>query len=311
MNIRYLQNHEINQDKWDDCIAHSFNGLVYAYTWYLDSICEEWHALVEGDYERVFPLVVKRKFTIELLYQPFFTQQLGVFSRKILNQDVVTEFVNKIPSKFKYVEINLNALNKVDGRSFTVIPQLNLELDIINPYEKIKIRYSKNLSRNLKKASKAQLSLNKNCKPDEVVRLFKENNGKQYRNITALDYLRFKRMIYTAVYKGMADVYGVYDRTNELCAGGVFIRSHNRASFLFSGLSKFGKEISAMPFLIDSYIQDHAEHHLTFDFEGSNNKQLARFYKSFGAQEVWYSKLILNRMNFIQTFAFNIHRKLK
>ena len=311
MNIRYLQNHEIDQDKWDDCIAHSFNGLVYAYSWYLDAICDEWHALVENDYERVFPMVVKRKYGVDLLYQPFFTQQLGVFSRKILNQDVVDEFIGQIPSKFKYVEINLNTLNKVDDEKNELIPQLNLELDIIKAYDKIASKYSKNLQRNLKKAENAQLSLNKNSKPDEVIRLFRENNGAQYRHITDTDFMRFKRMVYAAVYKGMADIYGVYDRTNELCAGGVFMRSHNRASFLFSGLSTLGKKEGAMPFLLDTYIKDHAERHLTFDFEGSNNVSLAKFYKGFGAQEIWYSKLIINRMNAFQKLAFNIHRKLK
>jgi len=311
MNIRYLQNHEIDQDKWDDCIVHSFNGLVYAYTWYLDAICEEWHALVEDDYERVFPLIMKRKFGVDLLYQPFFTQQLGLFSRKILDQDVVDEFVNKIPLKFKYVEINLNTHNKIDVQKFNITPQLNLELDIINSYTQIKTKYSKNLQRNLKKAVDANLSLNKNANPDEVIRLFKENKGKQYRHITESDYLRFKRMVYTAVYKGMADVYGVYDRTNELCAGGIFMRSHNRASFIFSGLSDSGKELGAMPFLLDAYIQDHAERHLTFDFEGSNNESLARFYKGFGAQKIWYSKLIINRMNCFQKIAFRWYRKLK
>ena len=137
MNIRYLQNHEIDQDKWDDCIAHSFNGLVYAYSWYLDAICDEWHALVENDYERVFPMVVKRKYGVDLLYQPFFTQQLGVFSRKILNQDVVDEFIGQIPSKFKYIEINLNTLNKVDDEKNQIIQQQNLEFDIIKSYDKI------------------------------------------------------------------------------------------------------------------------------------------------------------------------------
>ena len=311
MNIRYLQNHEIEADKWDNCIAHSFNGLVYAYSWYLDSVCHEWHALIEGDYERVFPLIVKRKYGVDLIFQPFFTQQLGLFSRKILNSEVVEKFIEHIPSKFKYIEINLNSLNKIESDKLEKIPQLNLELDLIKTYEKIGESYSKNLKRNLKKAENANLSINKNLKPDEVIRLFRENRGKQIDHLKDSDYHRFKRLVYSGVYKGMADVYGVYSQMNELCAGGIFMRSHNRASFLFSGLNDTGKELGAMPFLIDAYIKDHAGRHLTFDFEGSNDEQLARFYKGFGAQEVWYIKLILNRMNRLQQMGFKFHRKLK
>lgn len=311
MHIRYLKQHEIDHNKWDNCIAHSFNGLVYGYSWYLDAVCQEWHALVEEDYERVWPLIVKRKYGIDLLYQPFFTQQLGLFSRKILNSELLEKFIKAIPRKFKYAEISLNALNKIESEKYHVIPQLNLELDLINPYEKIKNKYSKNLKRNLKKAGTQNLGINRSIKPDEAIRLFRENRGKNLKHLKEADYLRFKRLVYTAIYKGMADVYGVYSAMNEICAAAIFIRSHNRASFVFSGLSEYGKELGAMSYLIDTYIQDHAERHLTFDFEGSNDEGLAHFYKSFGAQEVWYPKLIINRLNSLQALFFNYHRSLK
>ncbi len=53
--IKYVSHEVIDREKWDKCIDNSTNGLVYAYSWYLDLICDEWNALIENDYESVFP----------------------------------------------------------------------------------------------------------------------------------------------------------------------------------------------------------------------------------------------------------------
>ena len=46
----------IDKKHWDDCISKSFNGNVYAWSWYLDIVHPKWEALVENDYERVMAL---------------------------------------------------------------------------------------------------------------------------------------------------------------------------------------------------------------------------------------------------------------
>jgi hypothetical protein len=294
--IRYLKRGEIDDKSWDECIRSSFNGSIYGYTWFLDLVAEEWEALVENNYERVFPLVRRTKMNISYIYQPFFTQQLGLFSRSRLSPDILTEFIRAIPRHFKQVEINLNTLNNVEAKQFRFYPQINHELDLIHTYEKIRGSYSTNLKRNLKKASEAGLTLSRSIKPDLVIDLFRENRGKSILHLKDLHYNRLKRLVYTAKYKGMADVWGVYDQHNQLCAGAYFLQSNHKAVFLFSGLNEEGREYGAMPFLIDSYIKEHANHHLTFDFDGSNDPNLARFYKSFGAKECTYQRLKIDRL---------------
>jgi hypothetical protein len=51
--------------------------------------------------------------------------------------------------------------------------------------------------------------------------------------------------------------------------------------------------------LIDSFIREHAGQALTLDFEGSNDPNVARFYKSFGAAECNYYKITINRLPWI------------
>ncbi|HEU4717664.1 MAG TPA: hypothetical protein VFU15_07515, partial [Bacteroidia bacterium] len=78
--IRHLRSHEIDRQRWDECIRRSFNGIIYAYSWYLDVVSPGWEALADEKYETVMPLTWAKKMSVRYLRTPFFVQQLGVFS---------------------------------------------------------------------------------------------------------------------------------------------------------------------------------------------------------------------------------------
>lgn len=108
--FRYIAYNEIDKDAWDNCIQTASNGLVYAYSWYLDTMTGEWDGLVLGNYEMVFPLTWRKKYGIYYLYQPAFTPQLGLFGND-LTPEIVNQALSSIPSKFKLIEISLNEGN--------------------------------------------------------------------------------------------------------------------------------------------------------------------------------------------------------
>ena len=309
--IRYLTNEEIDKKKWDDCIKESFNGLVYAYSWYLDIVAEDWEALVENEYERVMPLTGNKKFGISYLFQPPFTQQLGIFSKGVLSEKVVESFLLSIPAKFRFIEINLNSFNKADAEKYKTKPWLTHLLDLIDSHENIFKKYSTNLKRNIKKAEKSGISVMKNVKPDEIIALFRENRGKSIKNLKDDDYNKLRRLSYVGIYKGLVQTYGAFSTSNNLIAGAIFIRHKERAIFLFSGNSYEGKETAAMPLIIDNFIKDNSQKNLTLDFEGSNDPNLARFYKSFGSKEVTYPHLKINRLPGVVKLGVKIVKGLR
>ena len=92
--IKHLRHNEVDKKKWDDCIDNAFNGIIYAYSWYLDIVCPTWDALIEDDYEKVMPLTHNNKLGISYLYPPLFTQQLGVFSKISLSSSDVENFIS-------------------------------------------------------------------------------------------------------------------------------------------------------------------------------------------------------------------------
>jgi hypothetical protein len=286
--IKYLTYEEIDKQRWDECINNSFNGIIYAYSWYLDIVCPKWEALVENDYERVFPLTAKNKSGINYLSQPFFTQQLGVFSKNKLNEEIVGEFISKIPSKYKFVEINLNTFNKLDITKFNIKPNLTHELDLIPSYETLYHSYSDNSKRNIKQAAGFGLKYSSEINADEIITIFRQNRGKEIHTLKEKDYLILKKIISTCLYKKIAHIKGIRTKEGKLCAGAVFIESNKKVIFLFSATNDEARSAGGMSFLIDSFIRDNSQRNLTLDFEGSNDPNLARFYKSFGAKECIY-----------------------
>ncbi len=296
--ISYLLHSDIDKAKWDVCIRKSFNGSVCALSWYLDVVHKDWEALVEDDYVRVMPLTGNEKYGIYYLFQPFFTQQLGIFSTEILDSGVINKFIAAIPEKFHFVQINLNIHNHPHPEDYRLIANKNYLLDLISRYPELSAHYTTNTKRNLKKALSSGLTLVKGMEPNLLTDLFRQNKGREVKHWHDLHYQRLHQLIFKAMFKGMGDIYGVYSEHNELSAGAFFLKDHQHLILLFSATTQEARQTGAMTFLIDAVIKEHAETTLVLDFEGSNNPDLARFYRGFGAQEVSYYTLEINRLSF-------------
>ena len=80
-------------------------------------------------------------------------------------------------------------------------------------------------------------------------------------------------------------------------------------TFLFSGLTEEGKQRQAMTYLLDQVIQQYAHQPITFDFEGSDDENLARFYLGFGGNETKYPSFCFNRLSPIGKALLKLWKK--
>jgi hypothetical protein len=290
--IAYLRHDQIDKTCWDDCIAQAVNGNVYAWSWYLDLVHPEWEALVEmkdDNYLSVMPLTGNMKYGIHYLFQPFFVQQLGVFSREELSPGKVGSFLEAIPKKFRLIQIRLNEGNEVPDRFRGVEHHCNHLLDLRLDYSKLFSDYHENTRRNLKKSLKYGLRLVKAVPMERVIALFRENRGASIRHWGDAEYRRLLALSQCAVSSSKAFVYGVQTMDNEdVVCGALFLVSHQRITFLFSGNNSLGRESHAMTFLIDQVIREYAATPFTLDFEGSDDEALGRFYSGFGSVSITY-----------------------
>jgi hypothetical protein len=289
--IKQLPNTQIDKTKWDQCIEMAGNGLIYARSYYLDKMAENWDALVMGDYDIVMPLTWKKKFGIRYLYQPFLTAQLGVFGNG-LTEKIITRFLQSIPSSYRLVEIFLNESNNTRFPGTT--PRTNFILDLDTNYELIAAGYNENTKRNLKKGQGCVIG--KNIDEERIISLALQQM-KNYGNDEQANVSRFRSLYPILKTKGEVINYGVTLEA-KLLAAAIFLRDQNRSYYILVGNHPDGKNLGASHLLIDGFIRDHAGQTLLLDFEGSDVPGLASFYKGFGAQKTVYPFLKINRLPF-------------
>ncbi|UCG26911.1 MAG: GNAT family N-acetyltransferase [Bacteroidales bacterium] len=294
--IKHITYPEIDKQKWDRCIERSRHGKIYAYSWFLDRMSSRWEGLVEDDYKSVFPLTWNRKFGICYLYQPFFTQQLGLFSSGEITPDKVQGFLTAIPSRFRYIDISLNSSNFFQSDRYELFINRTCELDLKRGYDTINRNFSENTRRNIKKAGSHSLTVAGEGKPGELIDLFRNNMGRTLPRIRACHYGKLLSVMQEGIDRGIARIYTVYGEKGGLCAGACFIFSNRRFVFLFSAANRESRDTGAMFLLVDRFIRDHAGEDNILDFMGSNNENLARFYKGFGSAETTYPGIKINNL---------------
>ncbi len=294
-NIQYVPQQQIDKKKWDDCIDKASNGLIYGYSFYLDQMARNWDGLVRGDYEAVMPLTWNKKYGIHYLYQPFLTAQLGIFGNDI-DAELVTAFLQSIPSKFKYWDVYLNHQNVFSIEHFNLYLRSNYVLNLAKSYEDLYAAYRDNIKRNIKKAVQIGCTVEKDFAAEKVIELAVQQM-RTYSKESVQNVDRFRQLYSLLHGKQMSTTYGI-SLNNELLASCVFFFSHNRAYYILVGNHPNGKTIGASHALIDAFIKDHAGENRLLDFEGSDIRNLAFFYSSFGAVEEKYAGLKLNRLPF-------------
>lgn len=270
------------------------NGLIYGYSFYLDSMAENWDALVLNDYEAVMPLTWKKKFGIRYLYQPPLAACLGIFG-KMVTAETLSRFLKAIPPQFKYWDIYFNAGNFFKIADFDLYERMNYVLNLNSSYDNIYTAFRDNIKRNIKKAQQLHLSIHKNIDVKQVIALAKEQLS-SFSEIDENDLARFEKLFELLYQKEKAITYGVFTKEGQLIASAVFFFSHNRAYYILAGNHPNGKTLGASHTLINAFIKDHAGKNLLLDFEGSDKSSLAFFYSSFGAVEEKYPGLKLNRL---------------
>jgi hypothetical protein len=297
LKISYLPHSNIDKIKWDRCIHNASNGLIYAYSFYLDTMSENWDALILNDYEIVMPLTWKKKYRIYYLYQPFYTASLGIFGNDI-SAEIVNDFLKNIPSKFKYWNFYLNRGNMFSLPDFPMYERSNYILQLNEKYGILASRYASSHVRNIKRAMQYGNIVKKDIPVKEVIALAKEQ-AKGFSNIVEDNFLDLANLHEFLKKRDQAMTYGVYSSQGQLIASSAYFFSHQRAYYILVGNHPNGKTSGASHLLIDHFIKEHAGENLTLDFEGSNISSLAFFYKSFGAELEKYPGIKLNKLSAI------------
>ncbi|WKD84912.1 hypothetical protein KCTC32516_00248 [Polaribacter huanghezhanensis] len=280
--IYFVKRNQIDEEKYNNCIATSLQSRVYAYSWYLDVVADNWSVLVLDNYDAVMPLPFQKKHLISYISQPFFTQQLGVFSAEETSKNTIEEFLKKIPRKFLKITVQLNSENKFSEEKSSTKKNYILSLD--KEYKTLYKGFSKGRKHAIQQGLKEQFAIEE-ISFSEVLKL--SNQHYSFKEVTAKEYEKLTKLVAVLKSKSKVKILGI-KLDKKLIGGSVFASDSKRIIYLFSAVSRVGKEKQVASLLLNDVIKKHSNSELFLDFEGSQIPGIAKFFKSFGAKSETY-----------------------
>lgn len=279
--IQYLERHQIDDIKYNNCIKSAHNSRIYAYSWYLDCVADHWDALILNDYEVVMPLPWRCKYFIKYIYPPAWTQQLGIFSEMNISKELTLDFVRSIPKKFKKITIQFNSGN--EATFLNTEKRVNYMLYLNTPYKQIYSGFNKNRKRDIKKSLALNISVENDVKAQKFLNFYL-NQSKSYQlNQNQIDTLKL------LLHSNNKAVHICGIRKNEkLIAALAWLKDENRITYLLPIATGDAKNVGLPTFIISELIKQYSNTNLVVDFEGSMISGVANFYESFGAVEEKY-----------------------
>ncbi len=300
MNIKHLNNSDINFIRWDNCINNAINGNVFAYSWYLNILCENWEALVLGNYEYVMPLFRKTRFNKNIYYTSKLGIHLGVFSNKLLSEEIVQKFIDAIPKKNSIINISLNVFNQLKSKN--IKNNSTYEIDLIKSHKRITENYTNQFQKDLETGKRNKISIVKGLLPNELINFSHSKDVLSRPKLRQSEIPKLRMIIAYCIRYSLGETYCAYGSHNNLQAAAFFIKSKRKLHLLFAANSKTGIVNKAFHLLIDKYIEVHSEKDLTLNLENviSNNNQ--DFFPGLGAKEYKFQQYYSNNLPLLYRF---------
>jgi len=291
--IVYHNNNEIDREQWDNCIRNSPGARPYAYSWYLDIMAPGWQALVDDDYDSVFPVPGLSRYGFRYISTPKYLQQLGAFSPDKPVSSAIAEFLEYMPDFYRYIDLCVGQKTETNG--FSVFEKVNLELDLSDSYETLFNSFSDNCKRNIHSSSKHKYELITDIKPDEIINLLAENNTEPV-SIKNGDYQRLKNLVNFCIINRKGRIVGVRGARKKLMTGLFLIETQGRKTILFLAGTPQGCEKGVDFFAVNELIKNSASTKAILDFSDSSNPQGPMFFNSFGCKILPYYRIFRNRL---------------
>lgn len=284
MPIQILRNNEIDFARWDRSLFRSLNGNVFGLSWFLNITAPDWEAMVEDDYQMLMPLPVHVRWKRKLISMPPFTWQLGIFSNRIMEPELLSAFLNRLPASYRIHGITLNKFNRVNDSLFKVHDFSSVELDLISSYEKIRRGYNKELKSELENSATQHISIVKGLSVNDFLQFAAYSDINRNIRIGTRELNCLRLIITNSVRYRLGELYGAYTPENNLCAAAFLITYRQKATLFMVLANRTGLQYCAVQLIIDAYIQLHAEQKLILGVDDPFDKKNLLLLKQFGGE---------------------------
>ncbi len=285
MNIRYLQNTEIEYDRWDKCIDMSHNGTVIAYAWYLDIIHPAWSALVSDDYQAVMPLPAYVRLRSKFIQAPIFWEESSVYAIEIPDAELYQKFTTLLFKLFKIALLKTDLPIPKD-KHFEIRKLSIQQIDLIRPYKYVHNQLKPEI-KDIILQNVESFFFRTDLIPSELLRAID-------RDATEIDVTKqgqLRRIAGALLQRRRLQITGAYDKTNDLAAAVCIGNSHGKSRIFFAWQRKDVIPLNPFFGLLDSILQQNSLQPVTLQLADSENTISYDIGAEFGAVDYVYSQI--------------------
>jgi len=217
-------------------------------------------------------LPVGEKYGIPFLTQHFLTKQLGIFSKRKINPELVIKYLSSIPEEYKFIHLHLNKFNFIKSSKWKLATRFTYELDLIFTSKKLISNYSKTLRNILNECKEKEFTVMKNLTPNDFFQFWNSHKATLPINKNSL-----RRVLAKGIQYRICKIYGVYSKYNNLIASGIFFSFQKKTTLLIT--LTYYEEENYLPiiWMIHQFILEHAGTDLTLIFEPQDIRQKLGF----------------------------------
>ncbi|NME71304.1 hypothetical protein [Flammeovirga aprica] len=226
---------ELDTKLWDDCIAHSPQSLLFAYSWYLDLVAPDWWGVVvehNGKYVWAMPFPIYDKMNFHFIKMPLFTPELGYFSALTNASSFLPEAIRLIKEYVPYC-IEYIGNNGGDYPGFEWGQDLKIELS--KGYENNISRFSKTKRKNVRQSIKRNNTPVLDQNIEGFLHLFRQFTLPKIgvtddQEISTL----LRKILHILIEKKCLRIYSVYGENHKIEASSIYIAHESRWQYFLN-----------------------------------------------------------------------------
>jgi hypothetical protein len=253
-----------------------------------------WEALVDDDYDSVFPVPARERFGIKYIATPIFLQQLGAFAPDKPAENVISEYLDYMPEFYRLVDLCVGQKVRYDG--YSVTEKINYELDLSDSYEVLWENFDPACRRNIEKSQRGKVKIVDDIKASELIDLFIRMKEKVAGKIKQRDFARFQALMDYCVRTGKGTISGVRDKTGNIIFGQFILKTAGSINLLFGVNTPESREKRINYYIVNEVIREYSGKKLILDFAGSSIPSVGTFMSSFGSVNNPYYRIFKNSL---------------
>ncbi|PCH66349.1 MAG: hypothetical protein COC01_08235 [Bacteroidetes bacterium] len=304
----FVKRTQISNDQWNSFVKDSPQSSIYYNTWYLDSVCSSWNAIIVEDnnsWLAVMPLNHGNKFSIEYSLLPNYIQYLGVIfasekgeiHRVYQNvKNVLNAIIKEIPGDIKLIDYNfhpnIDYLLPFYWAGYDITPRYTYWLELNAGWESLNRKFSRNVKSDIRKAVRSGLHCERSLDIAPLIDcLCKEDY------LDSLDLDRLKALWVNVVLNNAGFILYVKNSEGRIERGGAFLIDNSKLIY-FLASSPAQQKLGANSFMIIEAIKQCYKlgNIQYFDFEGSMIESIEHYYRGFAPQKIVYYKVSRNTL---------------